>query len=189
LTTVAQETMGQRLPIFNVAFFDPQTHNLHSSARVAAPNPMKAVQTAIDHITLTRRGTEIASLPSFTASITDEWGNPIVGLEKALSKAQLTAELTRIANMIALLDDDGQTSAQAAAVQATIPGVQQVVSSPDPANALKVQPTLYTPPQNVTPQSVAVASSDIPRPNAGAFSQADVDAQVQEALKKAGVIQ
>jgi hypothetical protein len=187
LTAQAVETDVQNLDKFLVRFINPVTKILHSSHTVLATNPSQAVTRAIDWAQLHLRGTEIADLPTYQATVTDRNGNPIPGYEKAMSKAQIVAQMAALQKQIDLLNGDGQTSEQAAAVAASIAEVDQYVNAPPAANPAEVMPSIYTPPKNVAPSSIEVSSSAAPGINRGQFTQADVDAQIEAALKKAGV--
>ena len=101
------------MSIFHVAFYNPQSHHLHSTATVDAENPPAAVKAALDHVQTTMRGTEINDLPTFQTSITDENHQPIVGFEKQMSKAQLVAELAKLQGQIDALNDDTPVAAVA----------------------------------------------------------------------------
>jgi hypothetical protein len=174
----APETKLQK---FIVRFENPETHLLHSSVPVEVTNGIHAVKAAIDIVQTTMRGTEIDRIPTYIASVVDEFGNGVAGLEKSLSKAQIAAQIKKLSDALALLDDDGQTPSQVAAAQ-SIPGVQQVVAAPPPANPAEVPPTVFTPPTNVTPEHMAVDPSAAPKVNSGSFTQADVQAMINAAL-------
>lgn len=170
-----------------VRFENPETHLLHSSVTILAETAAKAVESARDYIHTHYRGAELDYIATYIASVVDEFGQGVPGLERQLSKAQIGARIADLQKHLDALGDDGQTPQQAAAVQQTIPGVQQVVNSPPAVNpdiSAPVQPTLYTPPQ-AAPQSVEVSPDQAPRGTSSpAFSQADVDKAVADALSK-----
>lgn len=186
--SVATETMAERLETFLVRFFHPQTKLLHSSHTVKAPNAVEAVRRAVDWALANLNGTEVQELPTYTASVTDQWGRPVQGIEKQLTRSQIVAQMAQLQAAIDALGPDGQTPQQIAAAQ-QIPGVNQYVNAPPPVSPPStVNPAIYQP-QNNPPQSVVVDPSAAPAINAGQFTQADVDAQIADALAKAGVSQ
>lgn len=180
------ETVAQELKKFRVNFINPVTKMLHSSHLVDAPNPVAARQTALDVAQTTLRGTEIAHLGTYDTGICDGvTGDVIHGLEKIVSKAQLQSQLDAISRQLAMLDDNGESSSQTQAVQSQLGNVPRNVTEP-PKPPASVQPGLYTP-SNDDVKSVAVDPSAAPRPNAGTFTQEQVDAMIADAKQKAGI--
>jgi hypothetical protein len=182
-TAIPGETIGQELEQFFVRFFNPQTKLLHSSAAVFAANPMQAVKAAIEDVQSRMRGTETNELPTYTASVLDKNGAPIVGYEVQLSKAQIVAQMQALQRQIDMLDSSGQTPQQVQTVQASVPNVDQAVAAPGVQNYGAAGPT---PPQNVTPTSVEVSPAQAPQGSGRVFTQADIDAAVAEAQRQAG---
>jgi hypothetical protein len=168
--------------IFHVRFFNPQTKMLHSSAVVDVAHPADAVKAATAQLADAPDG---HLLSSYDVGITDTNGAGVVGLEKAMSVAQIQTRMEELQRQLsALTGTGGQTEAQAAAVSSTIPGVNQAVAAPVAQNPAAVQPGAFTPPTGgpVPTEVVQTADNTV---NGGLFTQADVDAQIAAALANA----
>lgn len=174
------------MSIFNVSFFHPVTKMLYARASVEVGHAADAVKAAIEKIGETSHASFSAPLASLDAAITNEVGEGVVGLEKAMSKAQIQAQLDHLIAQLKNLDDDGQTAAQKQAASTTVPDLNQTVTAPAPQNPVTTNPTLYTPSGN-TPVPQEVTPGPAQQVNAGTFTQADVDAQIAAALAKAQV--
>jgi hypothetical protein len=180
------ETVGQEAQKFIVNFINPVTKLLHSSHKVTASNPAQARQVALDTAQTTLRGSEIPHLATYDIGLCDGvTGDVIHGLEKVMTKAQIQSQVEALMKQLSMLDDDGETPGQKAAVQTQLGGVPRNVTEP-PKPPAQVQPSLYTPPQGTEPTPTVVDPSQAPNPNAGSFTQAQVDAMIADARSKAG---
>lgn len=171
------------MSIFNVSFFHPITKMLYARAAVEVEHAADAVKAAVEKIEGTSHPTFAAALPGLDAAITNEVGEGVVGLEKAMSKAQIQNQLAALQAQLERLDDDGQTDAQKRAAQNTVPDLQQNVTAPPPSNPQTTNPTLYTP-SNAGPVPQEVTPGPAQQVNPGTFTRADVDAQIAAALAK-----
>jgi hypothetical protein len=177
------ENDAQKLKNYIVGFINPVTKLRHSTHKVAASNPVEAVEQAVQHAALVLRGTEIPMLSTYDTTVTDEHGQPIKGLGTQVSKAQLIAQLAQIQQQLGMLDDDGETPAQKAAVSGTLGNTPRVVAAPEVNEAGFALPIKNTPPESTT-----VTQAQAPKPNAGTFTQDQVDAMIKEAQAKTGQV-
>jgi len=141
--------------IFHVRFFNPQTKLLHSSAVVDVDHPGNAVRAAIDQI-----GND--ALASYDAGVTDTDGNGVAGLEKAISVQAIKSRMEELGRQLEML-----TGAPAPVNEGAIPAKM---------------PTLV---QNTSPTSMEVTPTGSQQINAGAFTQADIDAAREQGRRDA----
>jgi hypothetical protein len=185
LSETSAENVGTTLKKYWVSFFNPVTKLKHSSWAVAAANPVQAVKQAIDRAQTEMRGTELAHIATYDTAIRDENGNPIPGISKVMSKAQLVAQMQELQKQLGLLDDSGETTSQSQAVAATLGTIPRTVAPPVTSASALSHPTVFVPPPS-EPKSQEVDPASAPKLNTGALTQAQVDQMIAEAQAKVG---
>lgn len=160
----------QELEKFTVAFFNPITKILHSSWAVEAEDGVKAVAAAAKAaLESDLRGSDVASLATFDAAVTDSKGKPAgIGAPTEQDRAQSKDDLLRKFDLLrqeldALDDDADKVEDDADKVEPVAEDVADLVTGRNSG-------TSFPPLSATPPQSSVVDPSAAPRINPGGLS-------------------
>jgi hypothetical protein len=162
----------QELEKFTVAFFNPITKILHSSWAVEAEDGVKAVAAAAKAaLESDLRGSDVASLATFDAAVTDSKGKPAgIGApteqDRAQSKDDLLRKFDLLRQELDALDDDADKVDPVVEDDKVEPVAEDVADLVTGRNSGTSFPPLSATP----PQSSVVDPSAAPRINPGGLS-------------------
>ena len=159
--------VAEEVEHFIVEFYNPANHFLHS----AVPVVCKATEAVREAIEVVARDYK-EDVSRHRPAIKRPDGSGVVGMEAAISKAAIYAQLQQLQQQLARLDEDGRTPEQRTAVERTLPNPNPHVAAPP---VVQFSGDTGPTPANEPPTNVAVPP---PVPFNGPASQADIDAQL-----------